>query len=101
MRSDETGGLAERRLRAVDDEGHKRECVGQVLCVEGHDEEGHLPGGVLLGVGVCVREGEGGEEGVAAEEDTCKCLVCNRRQYLFSQCNVNVRGRAKRRQESM
>ena len=75
VRGDEACGLAERSLRAVDDEGHECERVGQVFRVEGHDEKGHLPSGVFLGVGVGVREGQGGEEGVAVEEDTCKCLV--------------------------
>lgn len=74
MRGEETSDLAERRVLAVDDEGHECHSEGQVLRVEVHDEEADLARGILLSESVCVCEGQGGEERVAVKDDTCKRL---------------------------
>lgn len=74
MRGDQACQLCGRGVGSVDDEREEEEREGQVLRFELYDEEAGLAGWVVLCECVCVRHGEGGEEGVVLEADTCEWL---------------------------
>jgi len=75
MGGDEAGGLWESGVGPIHDESHKKHSVGEILRVEGYDEEGDFASRVVLGVRVCVGEGESGEKGESIEEVAC-CRLC-------------------------
>jgi hypothetical protein len=74
VRGDETSELGKRRLMAIDDKGHEEQGKGQVLRVKIDDEERHGARRVVLGEGIRVGEGEGGEESVRVQDAACGCL---------------------------
>ena len=81
----EAGDLWQSGIRTIHDKGHEEHSVREILRVEGYDEERYLASGVILGVRVCVGEGEGGEEGEGFEDKACERLCKSQHMLLSAQ----------------